>query len=539
MQAQITGRSVDEHDGVTYYDIEVTSSGRTWQVRRRYNNFVDLDQRLQTERSLSRRELPKKDIFGLLKGFDIGQFNSRRQADLQRYINHLLQQSSSTSSQALARFLGADSTPAAAASSSQRSASSTAAAAVAALTAALTGTTGPTAARGNRFEISNKLFTRLIQAFGDAPALRALQPSQVQKLRQTEEEERDCLVAMLESKFRGSLPKFYQGSFGDAVSAARTEKRLLLVWLYDGSPISDSLFRDVMQGEAFAAFVNEYYVLWAGDAQRWLVPVQLRRVLRLEGLPALVVLKPLSVYDVPQLGDPKTGVPVEFPLGSAWSLLGAWDSSSEGNDEQMILSFLGEHGDTSVEALKLAEEERRFQREYTEQARALREEQDREMEESLQKDRERLEALELDRQAAEEEQQRDQQREQEEQQRDQQREQEKTRLIEARLATAKRFMELESEQNSSEEKCKLVLRLPGGQRIERTFGADDTLEKVYDWADCCGELSSLTGGEHIDVPASFQIATTYPRALLLEKQKSLRELQLLPNAMLALTSSEE
>merc|ERR1711948_53027 len=90
------------------------------------------------------------------------------------------------------------------------------------------------------------------------------------------------------------------------------------------------------------------------------------------------------------------------------------------------------------------------------------------------------------------------------------------------------------EVDSGAERCHLVLRFPNGRRADRSFGADEELSRVYAWAACSGELSGLQGGECFEVPRSFTLARTYPRALLQDRSQSLRSLQLLPNAVLAL-----
>lgn len=80
--------------------------------------------------------------------------------------------------------------------------------------------------------------------------------------------------------------------------------------------------------------------------------------------------------------------------------------------------------------------------------------------------------------------------------------------------------------------CKLIIRLPDGRRVERQFDADEQLAAVYAWAECCGEVTALQGGDRFEVPSRFYLSTTYPRAALRDQTRSLRELQLLPNAIL-------
>merc|ERR1712050_301691 len=100
------------------------------------------------------------------------------------------------------------------------------------------------------------------------------------------------------------------------MTKARTERRLLLAWLYgQASPVGNALCRQVLSSEVFGAFLSEYFIFWPGDAERWLVPAQLKEFLRLPKLPVLLVLQPLNVFEAEVLpwGDPNSGAPVEFP----------------------------------------------------------------------------------------------------------------------------------------------------------------------------------------------------------------------------------
>jgi len=505
IQLHIAGSS--DVSGVTYYNVQLSGHGQTWSVQRRYNDFVELDRRLTQDDSLTRRILPGKDIFGIMKAWDIGRFGQRRQDGLEQYLRHLLSQATAMRNSAFAQFLECPFSIDRVQSFAEPGASSA-------------------------------LLQNIMQAMSNAQAQVAQQHAiRMQELTRTEDEERTCFRGVFESKYGMDPPDVFEGTFAEAVAIARVERRLLLVWLYDSGPVSDALCREVLGGQVFKAFASEYFFLWPGDAERWALPMQLRSLFRLTSLPSLLVLKPLSVYDVPEVADPSTGLPVEFPIDTAWQLLGAWDATSSGVDEQLVVNFLAEHGERATEEIRLLEEERRFQQEYAEEARALREQQDREVEESAQKDRERAEAAELERQAAEQEQMRADA------------ELEKKAAIEAAAASKKEALAearrkaaagyLGEHSSSADRVCKIVLRLPNGRRVERKFDADDRLAVVYEWADCCGELSGLQGGEVFEIPCKFHLATTYPRTALTDQAQSLRELQLLPNALLALNPEDE
>ncbi|KAI8802711.1 ubiquitin-related domain-containing protein [Cladochytrium replicatum] len=71
--------------------------------------------------------------------------------------------------------------------------------------------------------------------------------------------------------------------------------------------------------------------------------------------------------------------------------------------------------------------------------------------------------------------------------------------------------------------ARLQIRAPSGP-ITHTFGASDTLEKVYQH---CADILATT-------PTSFKLLTTFPRKVLDERSKTLQELGLAPSAALML-----
>merc|ERR1711971_345023 len=88
---------------------------------------------------------------------------------------------------------------------------------------------------------------------------------------------------------------------------------------------------------------------------------------------------------------------------------------------------------------------------------------------------------------------------------------EREALTQERRLQAQRLLEVSP---PSDDPCDLVLRLPNGRRAARRFKSNATLSDVYSWATCSGELSGLQGGDCFEVPRSFTLATTYPRAVL-------------------------
>ncbi|CAL1153707.1 unnamed protein product [Cladocopium goreaui] len=332
-----------------------------------------------------------------------------------------------------------------------------------------------------------------LEQFGQNVA-KALEEAQatsqrLEELRKCEEEERPCWGALFESRYEVTPHAFHPGGFAEAHHAAMDAKKLLLLWLDSSSSTFDPR---IMAEEVFEAFVKEYFVFWPGDAEKWLLPVQLKEMLRLEA-PCFVILEPLSVYEVEVFpwSDPRHSA-VEWPIGCAWAFLGALQQPELSEDA--LMAFMSQHGDASVVRLAAKEARRQEEERCREEARRLREEQDQEYQESLQKDQQRSSLSAARRRSAQEL---------------------------PKEATAPR-----------KDGCHLVLRFPCGRRAERGFTAEQTLSEVYDWADCAGELAALSGGTAFEVPEKFLLATTYPKAVLKDQKKTLRQLKLLPSAVL-------
>lgn len=82
---------------------------------------------------------------------------------------------------------------------------------------------------------------------------------------------------------------------------------------------------------------------------------------------------------------------------------------------------------------------------------------------------------------------------------------------------------------------RLVLKLPSGERVERTFNAQEPLSRVQQWARCCPWLPEAEGRQLV-IPAAFQLAMAFPRRRFTaaDCERSLRDLGLAPSAALLL-----
>jgi len=87
--------------------------------------------------------------------------------------------------------------------------------------------------------------------------------------------------------------------------------------------------------------------------------------------------------------------------------------------------------------------------------------------------------------------------------------------------------------------ARLSLRLPTGARIERTFAAEEPLERVRLWAECC-ELLPEAKEQSFGIPSNFGLAIAFPRKRLGAEDlgRSLLELGLVPNAALLLLDED-
>lgn len=154
--------------------------------------------------------------------------------------------------------------------------------------------------------------------------------------------------------------------------------------------------------------------------------------------------------------------------------------------------------------------------------RQLRVDQDAEYQEALALDRQRAEERQRE-EAARQEVEREQRELQEAQQAIIKRsETEKFDLDERRKRAAQKMVE----QGIGEDyTARIALRLPAGQRLDRRFRPGDTLEVVYAWADCLMHLPE-NEGKGLVVPMKFVLKNSYPAKLLVEKEKTIQELQL-------------
>lgn len=303
------------------------------------------------------------------------------------------------------------------------------------------------------------------------------------------------------------LPRFFEGSFSQAVEAAHRDLKLLAVYLHSApSQQSQALCTEVLANEAVRAMLDSRFVLWGGDVAR-AVSQTVARMLHAHAFPYLCVILPVSYGEVRVIGNVSGAVEID----AAVALLTACLEEMESHRAEMI-----------------ARTDQQFE------DRLLRQEQDREYQEALEMDRLREE----------------ERRRQEAEQRELQHLEEEKRLQEQqcveKLEAQRQALQEQRRQKAAalgaedpEATARISLRLPAGQRIQRKFSPDALLGDVYDWAEVAAHLPE-NAEKGLEVPRRFVLKTCFPSRGLTEKEQSIEALHLAgTNILLAEVEDEE
>lgn len=323
-------------------------------------------------------------------------------------------------------------------------------------------------------------------------------------------------------------PVFMKDSWGDSVQQALAMQRLLLVWFHQAEDDATShLCRNVLQSPVVLEAIERSFVLWGGDVNRF-EPSQIARLIGVTTFPSLVVVLPVrDAFNVNQFS-------VEWPLGIFCRPLQRISPAQSGealDADTVVLALATASQDYSEELQNHQELATRRNLQLAEE-RLLREQQDREFEESLLADQLR--------QVEEQERKTAAARSSEEVQKAAEAEASAQALAAKAAEEAKdedqrkrRASEIlaEAEPVASEgvETVKLSLRLPSGDRLQRTFRATQTLEEVYEWAHCCRPEAK---------PKYFELCMSFPTRTLRDKSANLKDLDLIPSAALVLKETE-
>lgn len=288
-----------------------------------------------------------------------------------------------------------------------------------------------------------------------------------------------------------ALPEFHDGSFSQAVTRARQDLKLLVVYLHsEHARHSQSVCSDVLANEVIRTVLDENFILWGGDVAR-MEAHQVARMIHARQFPSFCVLLPASVEEI--------------------RVIGALHGQIEAEGAQALLAACMEEMETHRAEI-VAQQVQRVEDRY------LREQQDREYQEALEMDRRRAEEREAQRRQEEEE-----RRQAEEEQRKAQEEMERQLKLQRELEEKRRS--LAARLQSASGTARLALRLPSGQRVERKFEPTATLQEVYDWASCVAFLPE-NSDKGIEIPERFVLKTSFPARDLDEMDRTVDELKL-------------
>eukprot|EP00927_Polykrikos_kofoidii_P048751 TRINITY_DN42966_c0_g1_i1.p1 TRINITY_DN42966_c0_g1~~TRINITY_DN42966_c0_g1_i1.p1 ORF type:complete len:495 (+),score=88.37 TRINITY_DN42966_c0_g1_i1:57-1487(+) len=346
-------------------------------------------------------------------------------------------------------------------------------------------------------------------------------------------------------------PRFSNECFHDAVRTALASNQLLLLWFHkEEGAATDSLCRNILQNRTVLRMLRRSVLLWAGDVARF-EPSEVAGLMNIDVFPSLAICKPLRT------GFEATGLCFQWPLGTFVQPLHVI-SPPEAGEALLTDAVLGaltsaaEDNDESVQATQ--EANRRRNRRLAEE-RQLREEQDREFEESLLADQlaaikrsEDQQPMELaapsaasapsattstatpapsssattvvsgngapeeagsgvrdEAEAAEAEERR-------------------------RARGAEILATPEPVPAAGEKTAVLVVKLPSGERLKRSFRADAALDEVYEWVHCCRPEPR---------PRLFELCTNFPARALNDRTVTVQESDLCPNAALLMKSLDD
>jgi len=289
------------------------------------------------------------------------------------------------------------------------------------------------------------------------------------------------------------LPRFHEGTFSQAVSTARRDLKLLVVYLHsEHARYSQSFCTEVLGSELIRTVLDENFIVWGGDVAR-LEAHQVSQMIRVRQFPSFCVLLPASVEEIRVIGALYGQIEPDAVL----ALLTANLEEMESHRSEIV-----------AQQMQHAED------------RNLREQQDREYQEALEMDK-RLE-----------EQRREREREEQEVHRQAE---EQLRLEQEAVAKQEAQVQALQEKRqraaaslpapTSEAKARIALRLPAGQRVDRKFLITDTLADVYAWADCVAYLPE-NAGKGIEIPQRFVLKTSFPVQELSEMDRTVDELKL-------------
>ncbi|KAJ3037530.1 FAS-associated factor 2 [Rhizophlyctis rosea] len=299
-----------------------------------------------------------------------------------------------------------------------------------------------------------------------------------------------------EQTYGNKHPDFFQGSYSQALETAKRNLKYLLVVLHSSEhDDTDGFCRNVLNSDDLLNYLREKEVtVWAGDIRE---------------PEAFKVSNVLSATRYPFLG-------IIAPQGSRMVVADRVEGPKSAAEITAAITRVMDRMDTQIASI-------RAERRATESARSLREQQDEAYQASLRADEEK------ERKAQEERERQEREREEAER-----KERERTKRREDKLLrkqTLKETMPPEPAVGEAEV-AKLGIRLPSGERLARRFRAEDKVQLLYDYIET-HDLSPL------DLEVEFVVVNTYPRKVIEERGKSLREVGLYPSGSVVVEERDD
>lgn len=289
------------------------------------------------------------------------------------------------------------------------------------------------------------------------------------------------------------LPRFFEGSFTQALQTAQRELKLLVVFLHsEHARDAQSFCTNVLGNDIVKTMLDEGFVLWGGDIAR-MEAHHVSQMIHARQYPCFCVLLPASVDEIRVIGAVQGEVQVDSTIAL---LVGCSEEMDSHRSE--IVARSAQHVED----------------------RYLREEQDREYQQALEMDKKRQEER-----AAQERVERESQREAEELRKKEEEEFARFEADRISLDTELKRQAAALGVPGADATVCIALRLPAGQRVQRKFRPTAPLSEVYVWASCVGYLSEHEG-RGLEIPKRFMLKTSFPCRDLTEMESTIDDLKL-------------
>ncbi|KAJ3325761.1 FAS-associated factor 2 [Boothiomyces sp. JEL0866] len=281
-------------------------------------------------------------------------------------------------------------------------------------------------------------------------------------------------------------PQFFEGSYSNALDAAKRELRYMLAILNSEEHDDNDLFcRDTLTSDLFTGFLRDKDLLvWAGSVQE----SESFKVAELLGATKYPFMALIALHD------------------SRMKVVHRFEGVTEPDAFIQTCTRFMSQLDASYAQARAEKRER-------EAARSIREQQDLAYQQSLKADREKAEKLKREQEIVAEKERQDKLKEIEIELKRQKKREYKLHLAQS----------LPNEPEQKDYVANLSIRLPNGSRLTRRFEADSKIKTLHDFI----ESNDL---EPIDILSEFVIVNTYPRREYTDLNLTFKEAGLYPSA---------